>query len=143
MATRKFRPRIVKAEVAGLAAVVGVTEAERRTGIAKNTIQRWVHDPEFVHLRTTARALVLEQWWAGIQMGASSMMDDMLGPAPLRDKATAWSSLVDRYALLSGEATSRTESKALTDDLDDTEKQRLRDWIDGLAAATSPESAPV
>ena len=143
MATRTRRTATEKAHAVGVALAVGVSEAERRTGIPKNSIQHWVTRPEFVQLRTSARAMVLEQWWAGIQEGAVSLMADMTGTAPLRDKAAAFSALVDRYALLAGEATSRTESKTLTDDLDDTEKQRLRDWIDGLAAATSPEVAPV
>jgi len=141
MAARKFRPRIVKAEVAALASVVGVTEAERQTGIAKETIHYWLKDPEFARLRTTAREQVVEQFWAGIQIGTRAVLEGLESNAPLRDKALALATLVDRYALLNGEATARTETKALTDDLSDDEKQRLRQWIVDLPAAV-PDPRP-
>ena len=69
------------------------------------------------------------------------MLEGLESNAPLRDKALALATLVDRYALLNGEATARTETKALTDDLSDDEKQRLRQWIVDLPAAV-PDPRP-
>ena len=141
--TRKYRSATEKARAVGIAVVSGVTEAERQTGIAKNSIVRWVDDPAFVHLRTRAREEVAQEFWAGIQVGLQAVTEGLRSDdAPLRDKAAALGILYDRYALMSGEATSRTESRALTDDLTDTEKLRLHDWIVNLpATAGDPEPA--
>ena len=45
----------------------------------------------------------------------------------------------EKAQLLGGGPTSRTETRTLVDDLDDDEKRRLRDWIDGLPAGAPAE----
>lgn len=65
-----------------------------------------------------------------------------------RDYSISAAILLDKYRLEVGEATARSETRALTDGLGDTEKQRLRDWIDSLdtaepAADRVPEADPV
>ena len=142
--TRTKRTQTEKAHAVGVALAVGVTEAERQTGIPKQSIDYWLNSPAFGHLRTRARADVATEMWAGLQVGLQAVVDGLRSPeAPLRDKAQAFGILYDRFALINGEATSRTESKTLTDGLDDTEKQRLRDWIDSLATAAPAEGAAV
>ena len=121
-----------------------VMAAAQETGIPRTTIIEWLDRPEFVILRHNAREAMAEE--AGVvarlawqKLGLAIANGELEG----RDLIFAAGTATDKTQLLRGEATSRTETKALTDDLNDTEKQRLRDWIDGLAAATSPEGAPV
>ena len=47
-----------------------------------------------------------------------------------RDLSVLWGILTDKAQLLSGAATSRTETRALTDSLADHEKEALADAID-------------
>jgi hypothetical protein len=116
MATRRKYTVKQRAETAGLAIVVGVTEAERQTGIPKETIQYWTEKPEFAQLRTRAREAVVADFWIAIQAGVEQVHLGLIGDAPLRDKATALATLVDRYALLNGEATQRTETRDVDPD---------------------------
>jgi len=140
---RKYRSTTEKARAVGIALVSGVTEAERQTGIPKESIRNWSQHPSMAHLGTRAREEVASEFWTGIQVGLEEVVKGLRSPeAPLRDKATALGVLYDRFALMSGEATSRTESRSLTDDLTDDEKLRLRDWIVSLpATAGDPEPA--
>lgn len=50
--------------------------------------------------------------------------------AAVQNYATSVGILIDKYRLEVGEATSRSESRSVTDDLDDHEKQALRAAID-------------
>ena len=49
--------------------------------------------------------------------------------------------LIDKYRLEMGEVTGRTESRAMTEGLDDTERERLREFIDRLTVAPIAEGA--
>ena len=126
-----------KAEAVGIAVVEGVTETERRTGIPKETVHYWLRKPEFEHLRTRAREEVAEDFWTGVQVGLEEVTRGLRSDAPLRDKAQALGVVYDRFALLTGQATSRTESKALTEGLDDHERAQLRSLIDGALEAAA------
>lgn len=118
-----------RARAAGIAAVEGVTEAERQTGIPKQTIDYWLNKPEFGHLRTTARDTVADQFWVGIQVGLEQIVAGLKSDAPLKDKAAALATLYDRHALLTGGATGRTESRDITGTLSD------RDVVDAIREA--------
>lgn len=110
-----------RATAAGIAAAEGVTEAERQTGIPKETIHYWLNKPEFAHLRTTARETVADQFWVGVQVGLEQIVAGLKGDAPLKDKAAALATLYDRHALLTGGATGRTESRDITGTLSDSD----------------------
>jgi hypothetical protein len=125
-----------KAEVVGIAAVEGVTEAERETGIPKETIHYWLNKPEFAHLRTTAREIVVSQFWIGIQVGLEEVVKGLRGDAPLNHKADALRTLAERFALLNGEVTARTES--LTAGMDDHERATLRSVLMRAVAEDGP-----
>ena len=133
-----------KATVAGIAAMEGVTEAERQTGIPKETIHYWLQQPEFARLRTTARDKVAEDFWAGVQIGIDEVSKALRDPeVGLRDKALALGVIYDRYALLTGGATSRTETRELLHDFDDHERDAMADWLRELARERlSAEPAP-
>ena len=115
MAERRRYTARTRAKAVGIAMVDGVTSAERQTGIPKETIQYWTAKPEFAHLRTTARETVAEEMWIGIQVGVRELVAGLSGDAPLHHKASAFQALADRFALLTGGATSRTESRELND----------------------------
>ena len=129
--TRRRYTAKERAQAVGIASVEGVTEAERVTGIPKETVQYWTRKPEFAQLRTTAREVVIADFWAGIQIGASEIAKGLSGDAPLKDKAQAVAVLVDKYALLSGQATVRTET--LTAGLAPEQRARLRGALVALA----------
>jgi|SRR5262245_8494242 len=121
MSTRRRYTARQKAEAAGIALVEGVTEAERQTGIPKQTIDYWTQLPEFGHLRTTAREAVADRFWAGIQIGLAEVVKGLKGDAPLKEKAQALGIMYDRHALLTGGATGRTEQRDITGTLSDAE----------------------
>ena len=115
MAERRRYDQKTRAKAVGIAVVEGVTEAERQTGIPKQTIDYWLDKPEFGQLRTTAREVVVESFWVGIQIGARVLVEGMQSDAPLNHKADAFRSLADRYLLLNGEATARSEHRDISD----------------------------
>ena len=132
-----------RANAVGIAAVEGVTAAERATGIPKQTIQYWTGKPEFVHLRTTAREVVADAYWVGIQVGIEEVTKGLRAEAPVDKKASALAVFADRHALLTGGATVRTETRSPVDDFDDDHKRRLAEWIDSLPATDPvPEGDP-
>ena len=132
MAERRRYDARTKAKAVGIALVDGVTKAGEVTGIPKTTIDYWLDKPEFVQLRTTARDAVIQQLWVGLQVGVEVLTSGLRGDAPLNHKAAAFDSLAERYALLSGDVTSRSETKAITAGLDDHEKEALRAVLDQI-----------
>jgi hypothetical protein len=136
MAERRRYSKTQKAAAVGLALVHGVTETERRTGIPKQTIQVWTERPEYGQLRTTARDAVADQFWAAIQIGLRAVVGGLDDPdVPLRDKQQALATLYDRHALLTGAATSRTESRDLTGTISDLELVEAIRTADALTTA--------
>lgn len=136
MATpRKYTQR-TRAKAVGIAIVDGVTAAERVTGIPKTTIQDWTKRPEYVHLRTTARETVIESLWVGIQVGIEEVTAGLRGEGNVHHKAMALQTLAERYALLTGDATSRTESRDLNDVPDSVLVERLHLVPDGGEGAS-------
>lgn len=124
-----------KAVAVGIAAVEGVTEAERRTGIPKESVHYWLRDERFASLRTRARAEVAEDFWAGVQIGLEEVSKGLQDPrVPLRDKAQALDVLFRSQGLMTGQATERIESKDITADLSDHEREALRKAIDDAVA---------
>lgn len=140
------RRRYSKAEEAaavGLAIATGQRAASEATGVPLTTLHQWYHRPEYEQLRTTARSEVAEAMWAAAQLGVAAMVDALDNPkVSLRDKTDATSMLTEKYLLLTGQATSRSESRSLTDELDDDERSRLRDWILSLPATADAAGSP-
>lgn len=115
-----------RAEAVGLSLVKGVPAASKETGIPQRTIRLWKQSPEFAELRLSAREEVAATMWVAIQHGLDEVHAGLTDPAArLKDKADTLFGLIDRYQLLTGEATSRTESRDLTHDLDDHESEVL------------------
>ena len=122
-----------KAAAVGLAVVKGQRPTAEALGIPLSTLETWYQKPEFVHLRTTAREEVAESMWAAVQLGIASMVRSLDDPkVPLRDKTDAASMLTEKYLLLTGQATMRTENRELVDQMDDHEREALRKVLDAV-----------
>jgi hypothetical protein len=134
--------RTEKAQVVGQALATNAEAASESTGIPKSTIRYWMKHPDFAELRSKTREDVADMLWAAIQIGADQVAQGLMNPdAPLRDKATAFGILYDKHALLTGSATSRTESRELSD-RPDHEKRLLADAIARELAARRAVGRP-
>jgi hypothetical protein len=131
----KKTPDRTRAEAVGLALVTGVPAASKALGIPQRTIREWKDDPDFAELRLSAREEVGAAMWVAIQVGLGEVYEGLRNPDErLKDKADAVFGLIEKRALLLGEATSRNENVSITDGLSDDEKRKLREAI-GRAAS--------
>ena len=120
-----------KAAAVGLALAKGQRPAAEELGVPLSTLGVWYRKPEFAQIRTTAREDVAEQMWVGVQIGIAETVKGLRDPdARLRDKSDATSMLVEKYLLLTGQATNRTETKDITSRFTDHEMDMLADAID-------------
>jgi hypothetical protein len=130
MARVDGRSHRVKAEAVGLSVVKGAAAASRETGIPRKTITYWREQPEFAELRQQKRDEVAADIYAVFQKGIRRI-EELL---PLTDDmgkvAVATGILYDKLALMSGDATVRTETRDATAMLPDGEKEALADAID-------------
>lgn len=133
-----------KADAVAAAVLTSTEAASEQTGIPRTTITYWLDQPEFVELRRKTRDEVADQMWAAIQVGLQEVAKGLSGDAPLRDKSVALGILYDKHALLTGMATSRSESRDLTGTMSDAE---LIAAVDEAVEITSQggitEEAPV
>src|SRR5205085_12458980 len=83
---------------------------------------------------------VAEEWWAGVQTAARSIIKD-IDTAPLRDRAVAFGILVEKMMLVRGDATTRTESRSLADDLPDHESEVLGEVVRAELARRKDQDA--
>ena len=130
MVTRKRHSEATKLSVVMAAEMVGVTAAAEAAGVPHQTVSYWMEKPEFSEYRRKARedlkdeiTVVAHLAW---QRVAEGLHKGVLEP---RDALFAAEKATTQYLLLSGEATSRTETRTFTDDLSDDEQERLRNWI--------------
>ena len=137
---RRRYTRRTKDAAVGLAIAKGQRAASEETGIPLSTLHQWYHRPDYAQLRTTAREEVAETMWAAAQLGVAAMVQALDDPkVPLRDKTDAASMLVEKYLLLTGGATSRTEHRDLTVSLGDEERDALADEVDRWLRDRTPE----
>lgn len=139
--TRDQYSPVERARAVGMAAVMGQTQAAEALGIPLSTLHGWWERPDLAALRTTAREDVAAQMWEAAQLGLAEMVKGLENPrAPLRDKTMATSMLIEKFLLLTGQATGRTEVIALTDGMDDHERATLRELIDAALSAAEVEA---
>ena len=111
-----------KAQAVAEAMLTSTEAASETLGIPRRTIGYWMEQPAFAALRQQTREQVAEKFWSAIQIGVDQVAIGLQNPkAPLRDKATALGILYDKHALLTGSATSRSESRDLTGTMSDAE----------------------
>jgi hypothetical protein len=120
--------KVQKAEAVAVATLSTVEAAAEKTGIPRTTIIYWLDKPEFVELRQKTRDLVAESMWTAIQIGVDEVAKGLVSDAPLRDKSIALGVLYDKYALMTGGATGRTESRELNDLPDSAYVEAIHEW---------------
>lgn len=126
----KKRPMAERARAVGIALVDGPQAASDATGIPRTTIVQWTALPEYDELRQKTPEKVADMFWAAVQIGVDQVALGLLTDAPLRDKAVALGILYDKHAMMTGQATSRYESRDLTKVFDDHELDLLRGAIE-------------
>ena len=131
------------ADGVALALVQGIPAASKATGIPMRSLRRYKDDPELAALGLSAREEVAERMWVVIQEGLEQVEAGLLADEPLKDKAAALAMLIEKRALLVGEATSRTESRDLTNTFDDHELDALKRAIAAIPDPEGEEGAAV
>jgi hypothetical protein len=141
MARRRYT-KADQARVVALAEMKGQTVAAEETGIPLTTINQWYHRPEYVDMRTKTREDVAEQFWQAIQIGLKAVVEG-ISDGKLSEKAIALGVLYDKYALMTGGATGRTESRELNDLPDSAYVDAIHAWRDlTRVGGGSPDPAP-
>lgn len=122
------------------AEMVNATEAAEQTGIPRTTIIHWMQDPELVALRQKTREQMAEDMKVLAMVALDALMQAIRrGDVEGRDLIVALGVAIDKAQLLSGQATTRTETRDLTETLDDHERAALRDILDdALRQAADP-----
>lgn len=133
MAPRRRYTAKDKAEAVGIAVVRGQTQASEATGIPLSTIHTWFADPRFEELRNVKREELGAYFLIGIQVALKAVIAG-IEDGKLSEKAIALGVLYDKHALLTGQATSRSESRTLTEDMDDNDRKKLRLVLDEALA---------
>jgi transposase-like protein len=110
--------------------MAGVVVASEQTGIPATTIEYWLHKPEFAAFRTRTREELADEVKVAAHLAWKRVAETLPTMEP-RDAIFAAEKASTILQLLSGEATARTETRALTDSLDDHERAALADAIDG------------
>lgn len=113
-----------------MAAEMTSTEAAAdQTGIPRTTIAYWMEEPEFVAIRQKTREELAEESKALAHKTLAEIKRRLAEFEP-RDLTILYGVLTDKSQLLAGQATSRTETKNITETLDDHEREALADAID-------------
>jgi hypothetical protein len=122
MAERRTYTKRQKLAAVVAAEMTGQTMAAEATGIPRKTIDYWLDHPEFAEVRRRTREALADEIkvvahlaWLRI---AESLRDGTMEP---RDAVFAADKATSLYQLVTGMATSRTESRDLTGTIDDAE----------------------
>ena len=122
-----------RAQAVAEAERTSLTAAAEVSGIPITTLKYWFDHPEFADVRTKTRE---ELAGGSIAMAviAQGELIRRIRSGKISDQAlvAAYGVGIDKAQLLTGAATTRTESRDLTASLDDHEKVALRDLIDSL-----------
>lgn len=129
VAKRRRYTRRQKAAAVVTAELSSTLAAAEATGVPESTIRYWLDDPRFAKLREKTREQAADGFDVLIHM-AQDRLTELLPTMEARDVITLMGVATDKAQLVSGHATARTETKALTDGLDDHEKDALTDAID-------------
>ena len=116
------------------AEVNGAERAAETTGIPRTTILYWLDQPEFVELRQKTRDEKRDGYRV-LVVKAQQRLAELIPTMEPRDLTILLGVAQDKDLLLSGDATTRSETVSLTDGLSDDEKRRLRDAIAEAARA--------
>lgn len=129
MAEYRKYDRKTKLAVVMAADMVGVVQAEKQSGIPESTIRYWMEKPEFAEFRAKTRE-DLEAEVSLVAHLALRRVAQTIDTMEPRDALFAMEKATTLMLLTRGEATTRTETKDITHDLDNETRQKLTAWID-------------
>lgn len=143
MAARRRYAKKEKLAAVMAAEMAGLTQASEQTGIPKSTLAYWMERPEFAQVRTKTREdladeikVVAHMAWQAI---AESLRQGTMEP---RDAIFAAEKATSLQLLMSGDATSRTESRDISGTLSDAEvREAIREAGRLAAPAGASEAA--
>ncbi len=139
MAQRRRYTQRKKVETVSAALASSVLAVSQETGIPSQTIDYWMHQPEFGKLRERTREDLADEFRV-ITHAALQRIVALVPTMDARDLTVLASMAADKSQLLSGHATSRTETRALTEGWDDHERGALKDAIDAELAKREVEA---
>jgi hypothetical protein len=139
MAPRRRYTKKTQASAVTVALASSTQAAAEQTGIPRTTIDYWLHKPEFDDLRNNTREELAEgsKVVAHMALEAIQRRLDEFEPHTL---VVLYGVMTDKSELLTGGATSRTETRTLTDGFDDDERKALHDAIQAELAAREVEA---
>lgn len=142
MATHRRYTKRQKASAVTAAIASTTHAAAEELGIPERTLGYWMEHPDFAELRSKTREQIAEGSMVLANLAQSELQRKVrAGEVEPRDLAVIYGIAIDKAQLLAGMATSRTESKTLTDGLNDHEKQIIRDLIDSAVAEPAEAGA--
>jgi hypothetical protein len=134
---RRVYTRRQKATAVIAAEMSTVAAAALHAGIPETTVRYWMDEPEFVLLRAKTREEVAVETRT-LAVKALGEIRRRLGEFEPRDLTILYGVLTDKAELVSGHATSRSETRDITDALDDHESEVLAGIIrDAIAEAVT------
>jgi len=137
---RKRRDRRTKLGAVVLAEIVGVTQAEKQTGIPKESIHYWMNRPEFAPYRTRTREDLADEITAVVHLAWTRVAEGLQrGEFEPRDILTAAEKSTALMQLVTGQATERVET--ITSGMDDHERAQLRSVLQQAIAEREAEHA--
>lgn len=122
------------------AEATSVAAAAEQTGVPESTLRYWMDDPKFAELRAKSQEERAEGFRV-LSLLAIQRLSTLVDQMEPRDLIVLAGVATEKAQLLSGHATSRSETREATAGLADHEKVALRDAIDGWLAGRS-ESVP-
>jgi transposase-like protein len=132
-----------RAEAVGLMLAIGAKKAAAQTGVPLTTLYSWRRQPTATVQAAIGRTRddVAARLWEAVTAGTDAVLAGLRDPkARLGDKASALRIVVEAHALISGAATSRTETiKSPMDGLTPAEQDSMRQFIVFVADATDEE----
>lgn len=110
------------------AEMTSIRGAAKAIGANESTVRYWFDDPDFAQYRAKTREEIAPEAIAIIHE-ALAMVRRKLDQFEPRDLSVLIGVLTDKAQLLTGEATSRTESRELLNGFDDGEKEAAAGWL--------------
>lgn len=123
-----------KANVVMTAAATSVLAAAESSGVPRSTIRYWLEDPIYAELRQKTREEASEGWQVVGHL-ALARIRELIPTMEPRDLVILAGVAVDKSQLLSGGATSRSETRDLTTAFDDQEWDSLKTLLREAANA--------
>jgi transposase-like protein len=136
--TRRSYSRKEKAAAVGMAEGMGARPAARKSGVPEANIRYWRTQPEFARLRAETKQEVANDVWATFQLGVKRIAELIPKTDDISKVAIATGVIYDKFALISGQATTRSEKRDITEAMDDHEREKLRAILEGIVLEEVP-----